>query len=143
MIAALKEHCDTVEECYEFLLAYAAQGARSDQDTPAGRDLRRFLGRFDEVLSGLPDVFRRVVVHERLQPPTRYLAFIAVLERDAHAAQAAVQLVLAQESISSQVIDNLNGSIHVRALLTDVFLLDEILRPGASEDEAPASSTEP
>jgi hypothetical protein len=31
------------------------------------------------------------------------------------------------------VIDNLNGSIHLRAVLTDLFLIDEILRPRASE----------
>jgi len=51
-----------------------------------------------------------------------------VLERDASAAFAAFELVLAQPSISSQVVDNLNASIHVRALLTDVFLIDEILK---------------
>jgi hypothetical protein len=37
-------------------------------------------------------------------------------------------LVLAQPAISSQLIDNLNASIHLRALLTDLFLLGEILR---------------
>lgn len=36
--------------------------------------------------------------------------------------------VLAQSAISSQLIDNLNASIHLRALLTDLFLLGEILR---------------
>jgi hypothetical protein len=36
--------------------------------------------------------------------------------------------VQAQPSISSQLIDNLNASIHLRALLTDLFLIDEILR---------------
>ena len=40
---------------------------------------------------------------------------------------SAVQLVIAQPSISSQLVDNLNASIHVRALLTDLFLIDEIL----------------
>jgi hypothetical protein len=30
--------------------------------------------------------------------------------------------------ISSQMIDNLNASIHVRALLTDVFVIDELIR---------------
>jgi len=39
-------------------------------------------------------------------------------------------LVLAQKSISSQLVDNLNASIHVRALLTDVFLIDEALKRG-------------
>jgi len=42
---------------------------------------------------------------------------------------AAIQLVLAQPTISSQLVDNLNASIHVHALLTDLFLIDEILKP--------------
>ena len=52
-----------------------------------------------------------------------------MLERDAHDSLAAIQLVLAQATISSQLIDNLNASIHLRALLTDLFLIDEILKP--------------
>jgi len=36
--------------------------------------------------------------------------------------------VLGQPGISSQMIDNINASIHVRALLTDVFVVDEILK---------------
>jgi hypothetical protein len=51
-----------------------------------------------------------------------------VIDRDARDAQAAVQLVAAQPSIGSGVIDNLNASIHLRALLTDLFLIDEVLK---------------
>jgi hypothetical protein len=36
--------------------------------------------------------------------------------------------VLEQVSISSQLVDNLNASIHLRALLTDLFLIDEVLK---------------
>jgi hypothetical protein len=36
--------------------------------------------------------------------------------------------VLGQKSISSQLVDNLNASVHVRALLTDLFLLGECVR---------------
>jgi hypothetical protein len=50
-----------------------------------------------------------------------------VLDRDAHDSLAAIELVLAQPAISSQLIDNLNASIHLRALLTDLFLLSEIV----------------
>jgi len=45
------------------------------------------------------------------------------LDRDARDSLAAIELVLAQPVISSQLIDNLNASIHLRALLTDLFLL--------------------
>jgi len=57
-----------------------------------------------------------------------YHAFIRVIDRDAHDASAAVKLVLALPSIGSQVVDNLNASIHLRALLTDLFLIDEVLK---------------
>ena len=39
-----------------------------------------------------------------------------------------MRLVLAQPAISSQLVDNLNASIHLRALLTDLFLIDEVLK---------------
>jgi hypothetical protein len=55
-------------------------------------------------------------------------AFLVVLDRDAQDSVAAMDLVLAQHAISSQLIDNLNASMHLRALLTDVFLLGEVLR---------------
>ena len=68
---------------------------------------------------------------EQLQPAEPYHAFIAMLNKDAADARTAVGLVLAQPSISSQLVDNLNASIHLRALLTDLFLMDEsFVRPG-------------
>jgi hypothetical protein len=76
----------------------------------------------------VPQLYARHVQQDGLQPAARYEAFLAVLDRDAHATLAAVELVLAQPSISSQLIDNLNASIHLRALLTDLFILDEILK---------------
>ena len=134
---ALQERCDKIEECYEFLLAYATQGLRDDRGSPSGGELREFLGRCDDALTGLAALFRQIVEEDQRQPAARYHAFLAVLDRDARDAQAAVQLVLAQPAISSQLIDNLNASIHLRALLTDLFLIDEILRP--HEATMPAS----
>ena len=135
----LKERCNKIEECYEFMLAYAGQGLPGDRNSQSGGQLRTFLARCDEALSGLSDVFTRLVEQELLQPADCYHAFIAVLDRDARDARAAVQLVAAQPSISSQLIDNLNASIHVRALLTDLFLIDEIVRPQAVASAAPSN----
>ena len=63
-----------------------------------------------------------------LEEPAPYDAFVSVLDHDARNARAAVRLVLAQPSIGSQLVDNLNASSHVRAVLTDLFLLDEALK---------------
>jgi hypothetical protein len=48
------------------------------------------------------------------------------LQHDAQDSLAALEVVLAQPAISSQLIDNLNASIHLRALLTDLFLIGEV-----------------
>lgn len=114
------------------MLAYAAQGLTSDQGSGSGSQLREFLRKSDAALTGLGDLFRDLVRRDQVSSPDKYHAFIAVLERDARDAQAAIQLVLAQPSISSQLVDNLNASIHLRALLTDLFLVDEILKASAS-----------
>jgi hypothetical protein len=120
--------CDAIEECYEFLLAYAGPGLSGKESSAAGAQLRDHLNRAVEALTGLAESFARTVRDENLQPAERYFAFQAVLERDANDSLAAIQLVLAQASISSQLVDNLNASIHLRALLTDLFLIDEILK---------------
>jgi len=124
----LKDRCAKIEECYEFMLAYAAQGLQTEPGDGSGSQIRTQLTRSDEALDGLGDVLAQIVRGEQLRPAEKYDAFIAVLNRDARDARAAVGLVLAQPSISSQLIDNLNASIHLRALLTDLFLIDEIVR---------------
>jgi hypothetical protein len=82
-----------------------------------------------DAVSGLAEAYAAAVKQQKLEFAERYSAFLAVLERDARDSLAAIQLVLAQPTISSQLIDNLNASIHLRALLTDLFLIDEILKP--------------
>jgi len=125
----LRDRCGKIEECYEFMLAYAAQGLRTEPGGGSGSQLRTLLTQCDEALDGLGGVFTEIVRSEQLRPADKYHAFIAMLNRDAGDARAAVGLVLAQPSISSQLIDNLNASIHLRALLTDLFVIDEIVRP--------------
>lgn len=127
----LAARCGAIEECYEFMLAYAAQGVVEEAGSSASGQLRTFLQRAELALDGLAGSCRAAVDEDGLQPVDRYVAFIDVLDRDARSALAAVGLVLAQPSISSQLIDNLNASIHLRALLTDLFLIDEILKTRA------------
>jgi hypothetical protein len=125
----VSSRCNAIEECYEFLLAYAGQGLSGKENSQASSHVREFLNRAVEALTGLSEAYTRAVKEENLQPADRYLLFLAVLEKDARDSLASIQLVLAQATISSQLIDNLNASIHLRALLTDLFLIDEILKP--------------
>ena len=122
------ERCDAIEECYEFLLAYAGQGLPTDAGSQTGSQVRQFLQRAVMAMTGIADSCAQIVAELGLQPPDKYRAFISVIRRDADSSLAAFELILAQSNISSQLVDNLNASIHVRALLTDLFVIGEVLR---------------
>jgi hypothetical protein len=124
----LTDRCNVIEECYEFMLAYAAQGVSGTDSGGLGGQIRTFLDRAAKALAGLADAYSSVVAESGLAPVEPYRAFLSVLDRDAKDSLAAVELVQAQPVISSQLIDNLNASVHLRALLTDLFLIDEIFK---------------
>jgi glucose-6-phosphate dehydrogenase assembly protein OpcA len=127
-LADFSARCDAIEEAYEFMLAYAAQGLPTEQGSTAGSQIRTYLLKCEAALTGLCDAVTSGVRRLSLSSTVPYDAFVSVVERDVRSAQAAVALVLAQPSISSQLVDNLNASIHLRAVLTDLFLLDEVLK---------------
>ena len=127
MLADIRDRCNTIEECYEFMLAYAAQGLPSDEGSKSGGQVREYLNRAVKAIAGLAENCTAAVKQERWEPAERYYTFFKVLGRDADDSLAAIELVLAQPAISSQLIDNLNASIHLRALLTDLFLVSEIV----------------
>ena len=122
-----RERIDAIEESYEFFLAYAAQGLTGETAKRSSGELRRFLGKLEEALNGLGAGFAELVASEELAPREAYEGMARVLDRDAESTLAAVRIVSAQDPVTSQLIDNLNASIHIRALLTDLFILDEVL----------------
>lgn len=122
------ERSDVIEECYEFLLGYAAQGLPTDEGSAAGREVRIRLQQAREALIGLAESYKRAVADQQLEPIAHYDGFRSTLERDVQHSLSCIDLVLAQPVLSSQLIDNLNASVHLRALLTDLFLMGEVLR---------------
>jgi hypothetical protein len=122
MATEIQKHCETIEECYEFTLSYAARGLTNEE----GTELRAHLTRAASAMRGLERSCAETVT-QLLAPAGKYEAFFNLLKRDAESALAAMELVLAQPTIGSQLIDNLNASIHLRALLADLFLITEIL----------------
>jgi hypothetical protein len=124
----LDRRIDAIESAYEFMLAYAAQGRQSDQGGGAASDLRSYLRAMENALDGLGEVVQARAkglgegVAESIEP------FLDALRIDAGRALALIRLALAKPAISSQLIDNVNASIHLRALLTDLFVVDESLK---------------
>lgn len=122
------EAIDVIEQTYELMLAYAAQGREREEGDPIG--VRRALERADAALDVLEAATPRDMGSGGGAVEAATAGMLAVLQQDVGKARAAFRFVLAQRAIGSQMIDNVNASIHVRALLTDLFLIDETLEGG-------------
>jgi len=122
----LSARIEVIERGYEYLLAYAAQGRQDD----AGTELRPTLTAMHAALSAL----RGTVAQELpgISADHGVAAFLDAVERDVAVARGAIALVLSRERIPSLLVDNLNASVHVRALLTDLFLLEQAGRTPAA-----------
>jgi hypothetical protein len=128
----LSSRIETIERGYEYLLAYAAQGRQNEQ----GSEVRDRLGDMFKGLHGLGELIAKVTVASGVIPAT-VNAFLDAVKQDAAKARGAIGLVMSRPAISSLLVDNLNASIHLRALLTDCFLVDQAFK-GA--DSAPPGS---
>ncbi len=123
---ALGDHIEIIETSYEFMLAYAAQGRDTEITGGDGPAIRQTLKDLSAALDKIAASTR--VAADAAAPEGDFDDFLDVLEGDAARARAATRVALSAPAIGSQLVDNLNASIHLRALLTDLFLIDEALK---------------
>ena len=108
----LRQHIETIEAGYEFLLAYAAQGRIDEDRTHPGPYASDTLKAMQAALDGI-----KSALDPNADP------FHAVLHTDIDKAQSLIGFVLKTPPLSSEAVDNLNVSIHLRTVLTDIFVL--------------------
>jgi hypothetical protein len=125
---ALAKRISEIEEAYEFMLSYAAQGHPRGME---GDLIRGHLKRADTALEGIGAAAIAAAAAAGGDPAI-FRPFVATLDEDARKARGGLRLALSQRAIGSQLIDNLNASIHLRALLTDLFLIDEAIASAAA-----------
>ena len=101
-LASLKEKVDSIESGYEFLLAYAAQGLATDEGSAHSEQLRAYLRRMDDAITGLEPVLRSVI--DAAGQGAHFSDFLGLLSRDAAAARAAIKVVESRPGISSQLV---------------------------------------
>lgn len=121
--AAMRTAIDVVEEAYEFMLAYAAQGRKREHEDEGVSKIRQYLNRLAGALDDMRDAAPGLFTSDASQPfRDRFLDDIAVT-------RSVVALLLERPSITSDMVDNTNGLIVVRAFLTDLFFIDQTVLP--------------
>ena len=121
----MEDDIETIESGYEFLLAYAAQGRPAGVESGPGPHARPTIDDMTAAMKNIAAAFAEGAND-----------FEQVIANDCRNAGAALSFLLSQEKIGSEVVDNLNASIHLRAVLTDLFLYSEALKPLATGVES-------
>ena len=114
----INEDIESIESGYEFLLAYAAQGRPANVETGPGPHARPTIEGMLQAMRNLAGEFSSSADN-----------FEQLIADDCNKASAALGFILSQEKIGSEIVDNLNASIHLRAVLTDLFLYGEAREP--------------
>lgn len=130
----IEEDIEAIESGYEFLLAFAAQGRPAQDETGPGPHAR-------PTLEGIAGAMKNIATAFADSKDD----FEQVIAKDCHNAGAALRFILNQKKIGSEIVDNLNASIHLRAVLTDLFLYSEALKPldtGGDSSASPAGGVE-
>lgn len=116
----INEAIEQIEISYEYMLAYAAQGRATDQGdhpSPVREYLDKMHSSCDLLLSSLE--YDKKFKNEH---------FIDAVISDIKVSRSLLALALRMKDISSQIVDNLNASVHLRAMLTDLFVLEDVLK---------------
>ncbi len=116
----IREKIEAVEEAYEFMLAYAAQGRAEEGAGPDGAQIREFLRQFDDAVSAISGMIDDLPGIEEEKA-----GFAASLKKDSETMSSVLRIMLSRDNVSSEMVDNANGMIAVRSYLTSLFFLDK------------------
>ena len=119
-ITEIRKNIELVEEAYEFMLAYAAQGRADEGAGPDGAHIRTFLKQFSDATDRIIEDLNKLS-----EPNGAMETFIKSAESDAKTVKSVMAIMLQKENISSEMVDNANGLITVRSYLTALFFIDK------------------
>ena len=119
-ITEIRKNIELVEEAYEFMLAYAAQGRADEGAGPDGAHIRTFLKQFSDATDRIIEDLDKLS-----EPNGEMKTFIKSAESDAKTVKSVMAIMLQKENISSEMVDNANGLITVRSYLTALFFIDK------------------
>ncbi|HIF57972.1 MAG TPA: hypothetical protein EYQ26_00540 [Rhodospirillales bacterium] len=119
-VKQIRDQIEKIEEAYEYMLAYAAQGRAEEGAGADGAQIRTFLKQFSAALTALEEATSLIIDENPAAG-----GFIEVFISESKVMASILLVLLARENLSSEVIDNTNGLISVRAYLTSLFFLDK------------------
>ena len=118
----IRDSLEIIEECYEFLLTYGAQGRKHETDDKGPSKIRESLRLFENALEKIQDIDLTVFANNIFDFNKRFLDDLKVV-------RSILKSLLELPIITSDMIDNTNGLIIIRSVMTSLFFIDQVFLP--------------
>ena len=118
----IRESLEIIEESYEFLLTYGAQGRKHETGDKGSSKIRESLRLFENALENIQDIDLSVFANNISDFNKRFLDDLKVV-------RSILKSLLELPVITSDMIDNTNGLIVIRSVMTSLFFIDQVFLP--------------
>jgi len=125
-VVELGGHIEAAEEAYEYLIAYAGRGLDRAQPPGSSYEVRDYLEQLDAALEAGHAAATAVPDEHDLDGEAHYRAALERMAEEVEEARTIVQLIAAQDVITSAQVDDMNGMSVFQSVMMKFFFLDEL-----------------
>lgn len=125
-VADLQDAVSRVEESYEFMISFAGQGIGREIEKSSANQVREYVDQLATALADAVTAARAINEEYDVAGATYYERVLDDLEAEVDEAQGFLALLSAQDRITSQQVDNLNGMSVFQSVVMKLFFLDDL-----------------
>lgn len=133
-INAFQDDVERAEEAYEFMISYAGQGigrdAQREEDT---EQIRSYVQQLRDALRDGVEAAARIPDDHDVLGQEHYEAFVDRLHDEVDRAVVVLELLAAQDRITSAQVDDINGMSVFQSVIMKFFFLDDLTEHHAYE----------
>ncbi|WP_331235040.1 hypothetical protein [Natronorarus salvus] len=126
-VSEFVEAVSRAEEAYEFMISYAGQGIGREIPTKDVREIRIYLNQLREALQDSVTTGKEIPEEFDIDGEEHFYDVVDQMEVESEDAVEILDLLIAQDRITSQQVDNLNGMSVFQSIVMKMFFLEEIV----------------
>lgn len=122
----LQDHIESAEEAYEFLISFAGKGLDHEQPPGMSEEVRGYVNQLGEAFRDAHEAAKGIPEEHDLAGEAAYRAMLDRMDEEIAEARTVLELLAAQEVITSAQVDNVNGMSVFQSVVMKLFLVDDL-----------------
>jgi hypothetical protein len=126
-VTEFQEEVERVEEAYEFMISFAGQGlGREEQTEGDAEEIRSYLLQLRDGLEAGVEAAADIPDEEDVAGAEEYETFVDGLAEEIEEATLILDLLAAQDLVTSAQVDDINGMSVFQSIVMKFFFLDDL-----------------